>query len=365
MHLKMDSPKWKAILLVIDIVLVILTAAVLIWCGLQVYRMNALPDSASMEQRITQQQEQIAQLETGIADRTREVADAEAGAQAALDLAQELMANIQTEYDTVFAEHTQLKESAERFDHAISGQSQLREDIARIRTEYGQAVRKLEDMILAGESDYRICYLTFDDGPSYLTSQFLDKLDKLDVYVTFFTIGVQMGGQSGRDLRDQLLRREALAGHALANHTYTHGIYDNLYRSLDDFMAAVKQQDDLVYQVAGYHPDVLRFPAGSYYCPFRSAAIAELEKMGYGWIDWVGNAYDSGNHTQLSTTVAGNVIWQVSQDKVTCVLMHDWRSETLGALETIVTNLKEKNYLFLPLFKESSLIGNASPKWDG
>lgn len=365
MHLKKDSPKWKAILLVIDIVLVALTAAVLIWCGYQVYRLNALPDSPSMEQKIAEQSEQIARLETDIESRTREVADAEAGAMAALNLAQELMTSVQTEYDAVFAEHTQLKEAADRFDNAVTGQVQLREDIARIRTEYGQAVRTLEDMILAGESDYRICYLTFDDGPSYLTSQFLDKLDKLDVYVTFFTIGVQMGGQHGQELRDQLLRREALSGHAIANHTYTHGIYDDLYYGLDRFMDAVKRQDELVYQVAGYHPNVLRFPAGSYYCPFRSTAIAELEAMGYGWIDWVGNAYDSGTYVQPSQIVADNVIWQVSQDKVTCVLMHDWRSETLGALETIINNLKAKNYLFLPLFKESSLIGNAAPKWDG
>ena len=364
MSLKKDSPKWKAILLVIDIVLVILTAAVLGWCGYQVYRLNAVPDSAAMEQKITEQTEQIGQLESDIEARTQEVADAEAGALAALDLAQELMTGVQTEYDTVLEEHTQLQEAAERFDHAVTGQSQLREDIARIRTEYGQAVRKLEDMILAGESDYRICYLTFDDGPSYLTPQFMDKLDKYeDVYVTFFTIGVQMGNND--TLRNELLRREALAGHALANHTYTHGIFTDLYHSLDNFMAAVKKQDELVYQVAGYHPDVLRFPAGSYYCPFRKDAIAELEAMGYGWIDWIGNAYDSGNNVRPSANVAANVIWQVSQDKVTCVLMHDWRSETLGALDSIITTLQAKNYLFLPLFKESITIGNAVPKWDG
>ena len=362
MRLKKVSRKLKTILLAIDIVLVILTAAVLGWCGYQVYLLNKLPDSASMNQIISEQSQKISQLESDIEDRAREIANAEAGAMAALDLAQELMDSVQAEYDTVFAEHSQLKADADRFDNAVSGQAQLREDIARIRTEYGQAVRKLEDMILAGESDYRICYLTFDDGPSYLTPNFMDKLDKLDVYVTFFTIGVQMGNNT--TLRNQLLRREALAGHAIANHTYSHGIFTDLYHSLDNFMAAVKKQDELVYQVAGYHPDVLRFPAGSYYCPFRKAAIAELESMGYGWIDWVGNAYDSGNNAHSSGTVASNVIWQVSQDKVTCVLMHDWRTETLGALERIVNTLKDKNYLFLPLFKESSLIGNAMPKWD-
>ena len=362
MHLKKDLPKWKDILPVIDIALVILTAAVLVWCGCRVYRLNDLPDGASMEQKIAEQSVEISRLEADIETRTREVADAEAGAMAALALARELMTSVQTEYDTVFAEHAQLTAAVQGYEQALGDQPRLLEDIARIRTEYGQAVRKLEDMILAGESDYRICYLTFDDGPSYMTGEFLDKLDALDAYVTFFTIGVQMGNDT--TLRDQLLRREALAGHAIANHTYTHGIHTGLYTSLDNFMAAVKKQDELVYRVAGFHPDVLRFPAGSYYCPFRSAAIAQLDQMGYGWIDWIGNAYDSGSYIQPSATVADTVIWQVSQDKVTCVLMHDWRRETLGALEKIITTLKANNYLFLPLFKESTVIGNAIPKWD-
>ena len=206
-----------------------------------------------------------------------------------------------------------------------------------------------------------VIYLTFDDGPSYPTPEFLDLIDKLDIRVTFFTIGVQMG-DAGQALRDQLMRREALGGHSLANHTYTHGIYGNLYDSLDIFMDAVKRQDELVYSVTGGKPDVFRFPAGSYYCPFRTAAIEELDKIGYGWIDWIANAYDSGP-LKPSDSILNNILWQVHQDQVTVVLMHDWRYDTLGALERIVTALKADNYLFLPLFKESSTINTAKPRW--
>jgi peptidoglycan/xylan/chitin deacetylase (PgdA/CDA1 family) len=346
----------------IDIFLGVLALMVLGYCGYLLYSLNALPQAEAMEAEILAAQRQVALMEARVEEQIRFVTDAETAARIAMETAQEELALVQAEMDAVTAEHADLTAQVQEMEAKLVGPEQLRQDIARIRTEYGQACRTLEDMILAGESDYRICYLTFDDGPSYLTPDFLDKLDKLDIYVTFFTIGVQM--RKNTTLRDQLLRREALAGHALANHTYTHGIFTDLYHSLDNFMAAVKKQDELVYQLAGYHPDVLRFPAGSYYCPFRTAAIEELEKLGYGWIDWVGNAYDSGNNAHSSGTVASNVIWQVSQDKVTCVLMHDWRTETLGALERIVNTLKDKNYLFLPLFKESSLIGNAMPKWD-
>ena len=364
MRLKKDSPKLKATWLAIDIVLVILALAILGYCGYLVYQLNTMPDAALVEADIVTRQEQIANLESQLQDQTQAVEQAESESRAALNAAQTAKEEIQAQYDTVEPEHTALKTQYEEVATVITANDQIREDIARIRTEYGQAIRQLEDKILAGESDYRICYLTFDDGPSYLTPDFLDKIDKLDIYVTFFTIGVQMG-ESGKELREELLRREALAGHSIANHTYTHGIYSDLYDSLDIFMDAVHRQEELVYEVTGIRTDVLRFPAGSYYCPFRTSAIAALEEEGYGWIDWIGNAYDSGTPLWESRRVANNVIWQVSQDKVTVVLMHDWRSDTLGAIESIVPALKEQNYLFLPLFKESSLIGTASPKWDG
>ena len=361
MHLKKDSKKSKTILQGIDVFLALLTLVVLGYCGYLLYSINALPQAELLQQDILDRQAQIAQLESRLAEQTRAVEQAEADGQAALDAAQEALALVQADYDALSPEHADLQTQVQEMEALLGGAEQLRQDIARIRTEYGQACRTLEDMILAGESDYKICYLTFDDGPSYPTPEFLDLIDKLDIRVTFFTIGVQMG-DAGQELRDQLMRREALGGHSLANHTYTHGIYGNLYDRLDIFMDAVKRQDELVYSVTGVKPDVFRFPAGSYYCPFRTAAIEELDKIGYGWIDWIANAYDSGP-LKPSDSIMHNILWQVRQDQVTVVLMHDWRYDTLGALERIVTALKADNYLFLPLFKESSTINTAKPRW--
>ena len=361
MHLKKDSKKSKTILQGIDVFLALLTLVALGYCGYLLYSINALPQAELLQQDILDRQAQIAQLEPRLAEQTRAVEQAEADGQAALDAAQEALAQVQADYDALSPEHAGLQSQVQELEALLGGAEQLRQDIARIRTEYGQACRTLEDMILAGESDYRICYLTFDDGPSYPTPEFLDLIDKLDIRVTFFTIGVQMGDAS-QELRDQLMRREALGGHSLANHTYTHGIYGNLYDSLDIFMDAVKRQDELVYSVTGVKPDVFRFPAGSHYCPFRTAAIEELDKIGYGWIDWIANAYDSGP-LKSSDSIMNNILWQVRQDQVTVVLMHDWRYDTLGALERIVTALKADNYLFLPLFKESSTMNTAKPRW--
>ena len=363
MSLKKVSQKWKATLLAIDFTLLIAAVAILGYCGYLIYDMTVAKDLQRLEADIQSQAQLVVQLEDQIDRQTAHVAQAEAESKDALLQAETLVETARTAHDAVFQSHAEISAQIEQLENSVTLQEQLKEDIARVRNEYAQAIRRLEELILAGESDYRICYLTFDDGPSYLTPSFLDKIDGLDIYVTFFTIGVQMGDK-GADLRNSLLRREALGGHAIANHTYTHSIYGSLYTSLDNFMNAVHKQDALVYEVTGMHTDLVRFPAGSYYCPFRNQAIAALEEEGYGWIDWIANAYDSGTNVQPTKRVVANVIWMVRQDLVSVVLMHDWRSETLGALEEIVETLKAENYLFLPLFKESTTVGTAKPRWD-
>lgn len=361
MRLKKVWQTFNAILLAINLMLGALTLAALGYCGYLVYRISDLPQT-DPRVAISNLQETIAQLQTDIQERTQEVAQAEEAGMVAVEQAQAALALVQAEYDGVALEHSELKMQVNAFENSATLQEDLKLEIARIRKEYGEATRTLEDMILAGESDYKICYLTFDDGPSYPTPEFLDLIDKLDIRVTFFTIGVQLL-EADRHLRDQWMRREALAGHSLANHTYTHAYYGSMYKDINVFLKAVTDQDELVYRVTGVKPDIFRFPAGSYYCPFREEAIAELEKLNYGWIDWIANAYDSGFPAKSSASVVNNVLWQVRQDDVTVVLMHDWRYETLGALEEIVTTLQAENYLFLPLFKESSTVGTAKPKW--
>ena len=123
----------------------------------------------------------------------------------------------------------------------------------------------------------------------------------------------------------------------------------------------------MVYAATGMHTDIVRFPAGSYYNYYRKSSIAALHEMGYEWIDWLGNAYDSGTNgaKRSPTSIANAVIRQARQVDIYVGLMHDWNGNTLKALDKIVTTLREEGYIFLPLFKESITMGdNTSPRWD-
>ncbi len=78
-----------------------------------------------------------------------------------------------------------------------------------------------------------VAYLTFDDGPSDWTNDFLDILKSRGVSATFFVTAKQLKGPAGLDgtyvdeyghewaYRD-LVRREVDEGHAIGNHTVDH-----------------------------------------------------------------------------------------------------------------------------------------------
>lgn len=359
MRSRKDSTKLKVILLVIDLLLLAAVVAAGMFCVRMVIEEKDEPkldyayESAMLEQRDQNLDKKIQeQKELLAADLTSEAHLQEK------QIIENQMAQVRAEMADITAQKdVQVQKLAD-----LQDPERMKELIEQLRTEYGQNVRQLEDMINAGETDYRICYLTFDDGPTYMTPEFLDKLEELDVYATFFTIGNSMKGAA--TLRNSYLRREAREGHSIANHTYTHAHNGSLYKSSANFLAAVEQQDALVYEVTGIHTDIVRFPCGSYYGNYRSANLKGLEERGYEWMDWIGNAFDSGSKTHSSGWIASTVIDQVRHDKITVVLMHDWNKNTLGALKTIVNTLRKDNYLFLPLFKESSMNGNCVPKFD-
>ncbi len=359
MRSKKVSKKLKVTLLAIDLLLLAAVAVMGLFCYRMMEEEKTEPkldyayESAMLDQRDKnldrQIEEQLAKLSEDLTSETHLQEK---------QLIEDQMEQVRLEISDLSAQ----TEAQVQILNDLQDPERMKELIEQVQTEYGQTVRQLEDMINAGESDYRICYLTFDDGPTYYTPDFLDRLKELDAYATFFTIGNSMKGATGT--RNSYLRRTAREGHSIANHTYSHAHNGSLYKSTANFIAAVEQQDELVYKVTGLHTDIVRFPCGSYYGNYRSANLQALDDRGYEWMDWIGNAFDSGSKNRSSSWISSTVINQVRQDKITVVLMHDWNKNTLGALRSIINTLRDENYLFLPLFKESSMNGNCVPKFD-
>ena len=232
--------------------------------------------------------------------------------------------------------------------------------VEEARRQYAEKIRELEQKILDGESELRICYWTLDDGPSAITGNFLDALDELGehVHVTFFTAN----GANDAANEEEMLRREMMGGHSVQNHSFSHTYWEGgpLYSTIENFEEDIRKQDEWLFEVTGFHPGIFRYPGGSAWGRSRLQGTDEvIEALGYEWIDWNCNLYDAGTAENLPSAAleASRAVTQSSEEQIAIILSHDWNMQTLIALKSAVPMLQEKGYVFLPLFQESVTMG--------
>ena len=240
----------------------------------------------------------------------------------------------------------------------IKSYSNIDNEINVTKETYFKKIKELEDKILTGESDKKIAYLTFDDGPYYNTYKVLDILDKYNVKATFFTTSIN--GEYCYDNKSEyclsLYQEYLKRGHTIANHTYTHGIFKGLYSSTEAFLYAVDMQHDHIYnQTNGYVANILRFPGGSPTAgSLKNSIIEGLRTRGYGWVDWSANDGDGGG---LYTYEQAWYKLQSSIDQnIEVILFHDYNGITTDLLPEFIEYLRNNGYILLPLFYESNTI---------
>ena len=260
------------------------------------------------------------------------------------------LADALSEYDAKTAQLESLRAESERLDNIV-------EETLSKRREYAGKIRELEEKVQSGETDVKICYWTFDDGPTRLTSQFLDAAKELGIHVTFFT----SNEANESDNEPEMLRREIVEGHTVANHTYSHqfGPYGNLYRNTDDLLARIQEQDEWVYECTGFHTDIFRFPGGHAWAMAHLGTdpAEQIEEAGYQWIEWSCDVFDNAAAGKTAAEIEGMAVWQVKQMDIAVVLSHDWNANTLLAFPGAVKQLQDAGYVFLPLFPESVTMG--------
>lgn len=229
--------------------------------------------------------------------------------------------------------------------------------INEAKKEYYKTLKEFENKVLSGEVNYKIAYLTFDDGPYYLTHSFLKVLEENDVRATFFTIGYDKDYcYDNRSMYcGDMYKKIYSLGHTLANHTYTHHIHNGIYNSSDAFINDVKKQEQLIKDRTGFTTNIVRFPGGSAQAKgLKNDIVNKLKQNGYGWVDWT--SLNGDGATVSNTYDAMNNFKNTIGDKVEVVLFHDYSYITLSILPDAIKYLKDNNYVLLPLFYESKMV---------
>jgi peptidoglycan/xylan/chitin deacetylase (PgdA/CDA1 family) len=222
-------------------------------------------------------------------------------------------------------------------DRSGNGQTVYQEVTVKENPEYGK----------------KVVYLTFDDGPSANTEKILDILKKYGVKATFFVTG---NGQAHNDM----IVREDEEGHTVGIHTYSHN-YAAVYASEDAYWQDLNALSDMVEQLIGKKPMVVRLPGGSsnmvstqYSEGIMTKITAELIDAGYQYFDWNADSTDaSGNNVAVDKIVANATACSAD---VCNILFHDTdaKDTTVEALPQIIQYYKDQGYVFLPLTAEST-----------
>lgn len=236
-----------------------------------------------------------------------------------------------------------IAETEERIDRLNS----LTEEIEKARAGYFENASRLEEMVENGETELKIAYLTFDDGPYEITDRYLDVLEDYGILATFFERWRDW------DYYECIFRRVAASGHTIGNHSYTHDIHGSLYQSVDSFMEDILRNREFIQEHLGITTHVLRFPGGSGASgSLKQGIIEELRKEGYAYVNWNSATLD-GMYELSAAEYRDNVLDKTGGRKFLVVLMHDYSKNTLTALPEIIEGLQDQGYVFLPLFYES------------
>lgn len=191
----------------------------------------------------------------------------------------------------------------------------------------------------------KICYLTFDDGPTQnITPQILEILKEYDVKVTFFVIGKLA------ERNPELIKRANEEGHYIANHTYSHD-YGLLYpasnspKSLLDDLAKC---NEVLKKNIGQGSNIMRFPGGSFN---KTAYQKGVNNAGYHYVDWNSLNGDAEGHNIPPARLVERLRGTIQNQKHITVLMHDsaTKQTTVQALPEIIQLIKSQGYEFKTL----------------
>ena len=236
--------------------------------------------------------------------------------------------------------------------------SNLDEKIKTTREEVYKLSSDLEKKIKNNETNKKIAYLTFDDGPYYNTYNVLKILKENKVKATFFTTNTN--GEYCYDNKNanchEVYKAIAKDNHTLANHTYTHGWNRGLYNNTESFMDAVKKQENLIKEKTGVVTNIVRFPGGSSTPGANRGKLMKeaLYKAGYGWVDWTASDGDGGYLKDYATGMSN--LKKTLGEKIEVVLFHDYHKVTTAMLPEVIKYLRNNNYIILPLFYDSVMI---------
>lgn len=183
----------------------------------------------------------------------------------------------------------------------------------------------------------KVIYLTFDDGPSKYTNEIVDILEQRGIHATFFMIGNQLKGN------EQKVKNAFDAGNYIGLHSMTHN-KKKLYQSGSSarFIKEFKQEQQLIEEITGFSPNLVRAPYGSK-PEIKGQFLDDIAAAGFKMWDWTIDSKDWRNPEKPSQ-ILKEVKQQITRD-TEVILLHE-KSQTVKILPELIQYLQNKGYAF-------------------
>jgi peptidoglycan/xylan/chitin deacetylase (PgdA/CDA1 family) len=191
-------------------------------------------------------------------------------------------------------------------------------------------------LVTNGSRDRPVVALTFDDGPSEYTPDFLKVLREKGVRGTFFEVGQEMPG------REDVMRQILAEGDELGDHTMNHVEFPG-YSQIAGAAARIRAYTH-------FKPCLFRPPGGG----VNAGVTANAGSLGMRTITW---DVDPRDWSLPGTgAIYSNIVGHARNGSI--ILMHDGggpRSETLAALPQVIDTLRARGFRFATV---SELLGD-------
>ncbi|MBE5878020.1 MAG: polysaccharide deacetylase family protein [Lachnospiraceae bacterium] len=199
-----------------------------------------------------------------------------------------------------------------------------------------QTVGNRELPIYCVQTEEKKISLTFDAAwGNEDTQEIMDILEKHGVKVTFF-----MTGEWVENFPEDV-KKILSYGHDLGNHSENHKNMSQLSKA--EIRDEIMKVHEKVKEITGYEMFLFRPPYGDY----DNDVINVVRECDYYPIQWDVDSLDWKDYG------VDSIIKTVCQHKAlgngSIILCHNGATYTAQALDTLITNLKEQGYTFVPL----------------
>ena len=262
-------------------------------------------------------------------------------------------AQLTNQSNTISEQQSEIEEYKSKLDSAESENSSLKEENEKIKKQMESLSKKKKNKFKRdGSLGEKVCYLTFDDGPSGNTPDILKTLSDYNAKATFFVIGTS---------KTEYMKNITDEGHSIGLHSATHQ-YSQIYTSADAYFADLESISNIVESKTGVKSRLIRFPGGSsnsISVNYKKGIMTELtkavEERGYRYFDWNVSSGDAAGSNMPVDFIVNNITNGARDKNSICVLMHDSdaKQTTAEALPTVIENLSDMGFRFEKLTEES------------